>query len=232
LAALMDWSPQQSATLDEAYDWWSRRRHQQQVFRVFGFAGTGKSTLALEIGSWARSPVYACFTGKAASVLRERGEVPAITLHSLLYASVYDRETDTFHHTRRPRDPGIDLLVIDEASMVDQRLGADVVALRVPTLVLADPFQLPPISGTGFFMRVRPDARLSEIHRQAQGHPIVGFADRIRRGEFAGVRGRLRPRDSSPDEKVRIVKGCMPGRLSSTPCCAEPTPPAYGSTTR
>jgi ATP-dependent exoDNAse (exonuclease V) alpha subunit len=193
---------------------------------------TGKSTLALEIGSWARSPVYACFTGKAASVLRERGEVPATTLHSLLYASVYDRETDTFHHTRRPRDPGIDLLVIDEASMVDQRLGADVVALRVPTLVLADPFQLPPISGTGFFMRVRPDARLSEIHRQAQGHPIVGFADRIRRGEFAGVRGRLRPRDSSPDEKVRIVKGCMPGRLSSTPCCAEPTPPAYGSTTR
>ena len=49
---------------------------------MFGYAGTGKSTLAVEFTS--PSTIFAAFTGKAAHVLRRKG-IPARTIHSLIY---------------------------------------------------------------------------------------------------------------------------------------------------
>ncbi|MFZ1207893.1 MAG: AAA family ATPase, partial [Pseudolabrys sp.] len=45
-----------------------------QVFRLFGYAGTGKTTLARHIADEANGEVkFAAFTGKAASVMRGKG---------------------------------------------------------------------------------------------------------------------------------------------------------------
>jgi exodeoxyribonuclease-5 len=44
-----------------------------------------------------------------------------------------------------------DLLCIDECSMVDKRVGQDLMSFNIPILVLGDPAQLPPVSGGGFF---------------------------------------------------------------------------------
>jgi exodeoxyribonuclease-5 len=76
-------SKQQRAALRAVEHWW---RTGGQVFRLFGYAGTGKTTLANVIpGRLGVSEVfYAAYTGKAAYVLRQKG-CPASTLHSLIY---------------------------------------------------------------------------------------------------------------------------------------------------
>ncbi|HEX5517123.1 MAG TPA: AAA family ATPase, partial [Pseudolabrys sp.] len=57
-----------------------------QVFRLFGYAGTGKTTLACHIADEADGEVkFAAFTGKAASVMRGKGCRGASTIHSLIY---------------------------------------------------------------------------------------------------------------------------------------------------
>lgn len=64
---------------------------QQQVFRVFGYAGTGKTTLTRqavgELGLNNDFVRYAAFTGKAAYVMRKHG-TPAQTIHSLIYTVI------------------------------------------------------------------------------------------------------------------------------------------------
>jgi exodeoxyribonuclease-5 len=80
-----------------------------------------------------------------------------------------------------------ELLVIDECSMVDERVANDLLSFEVPILVLGDPAQLPPVYGAGFFTKRAPDAFLTEIHRQARDNPIIRMATTIREG------GRLEP---------------------------------------
>ena len=54
---------------------------------IAGYAGVGKSTLVStlirELGIDKKDIAYACFTGKAALVLQQKG-LPATTLHKLL----------------------------------------------------------------------------------------------------------------------------------------------------
>jgi exodeoxyribonuclease-5 len=89
-------------------DWFQNRTHEQQVFRLFGFAGTGKSTVlkfALDElgldphrsdrdgGACVPGVVTATFTGKAALVLRRKG-TPARTIHSLIYSVIEATEEE------------------------------------------------------------------------------------------------------------------------------------------
>jgi exodeoxyribonuclease-5 len=76
-----------------------------------------------------------------------------------------------------------DLVVIDECSMVDDRMGEDLLRFGKPILVLGDPAQLPPVGkGTGFFTSREPDFMLDEIHRQAAGSPVLQLATKVRNG--------------------------------------------------
>lgn len=72
--------------------------------------------------------------------------------------------------------------VVDEASMCDGRMGADLESFGTKLLVIADPAQLPPIYGAGYFTSREPDAFLDEIHRQALDSPILQLADLARHG--------------------------------------------------
>ncbi|SUZ33425.1 ATP-dependent RecD-like DNA helicase [Roseibaca ekhonensis] len=92
-------SAQQAAAVREVRAWFETRTHDQQVFRLFGYAGSGKSTvlkyaldeLGLSAHRSARDDscvpgvVTATFTGKAALVLTRKG-TPARTIHSLIYS--------------------------------------------------------------------------------------------------------------------------------------------------
>lgn len=75
-----------------------------------------------------------------------------------------------------------DLLVLDECSMVNDDMLADLRTFGVPILALGDPGQLPPIDGAGVLVKGKPDIFLTEIHRQAQDNPIIDFATRARSG--------------------------------------------------
>lgn len=73
-----------------------------------------------------------------------------------------------------------DLVVIDECSTVNARMGEDLLSFGTPVLVLGDPAQLPPVAGGGFFTG-EPDAMLTDVHRHDSG--ILDLATRVRNGE-------------------------------------------------
>jgi exodeoxyribonuclease-5 len=129
--------------------------------------------------------LFAAFTGKAASVMRNKGCVGASTLHSLIYkARESGEEVPSFELWDDAPASKAKLIVIDECSMVDAELGRDLMSFGAPVLVLGDPAQLPPIQGGGFFTDIEPDAMLTEVHRQAQDDPIVRLSMQVRAGEY------------------------------------------------
>jgi exodeoxyribonuclease V len=176
------WSPQQDHGLQKVRRWINT--HDKDVFRLFGFAGTGKTELAREVGHDIKAVRYCAYTGKAAHVLRQRGCTPTSTIHSLIYRATFDPDSETWSYDRRERGElgDLRLIIVDEASMVDNGLARDLLSYRIPILVIGDPAQLPPINGPGYFMAGEPDVMLTEIHRQAAENPILRLADRIRRG--------------------------------------------------
>jgi exodeoxyribonuclease-5 len=75
-----------------------------------------------------------------------------------------------------------DLIIIDEVSMVNEKMGRDLLSFGKKVLVLGDPGQLPPVEGAGFFVNDNPDIMLTEIHRQARENPIIALATMAREG--------------------------------------------------
>ncbi|WP_457300509.1 ATP-dependent DNA helicase [Phyllobacterium sp. P5_D12] len=188
----MQLSPQQDEALRAVSKWLKDGR--SPIFRLFGYAGTGKTTLARHFAEHIEGDVqFAAFTGKAAQVLRSKGAANARTLHSLIYRprgeeAVENEATGktsiapTFSLNRQSPVSKAKLIVVDECSMVDEQLGRDLMSFGTPILVLGDPGQLPPISGGGFFTEHEPDYLLSEIHRQARDNPIIRLALDVREG--------------------------------------------------
>ncbi|MBB3936588.1 ATP-dependent DNA helicase [Aureimonas phyllosphaerae] len=188
----MKFSPQQDEALTRVADW--LKRGDQPIFRLFGYAGTGKTTLARHFAEGIEGGVqFAAFTGKAAQVLRSKGAKSAKTLHSLIYRPRGEEATDdettgtarvspTFSLNRQSPVAKAKLVVVDECSMVDEALGRDLLSFGTPILVLGDPGQLPPVSGGGFFTEAEPDFLLTEIHRQARDNPILALALEAREG--------------------------------------------------
>ena len=177
-------TPHQDAALTAASNWLKGARGRSSIFRLFGYAGTGKTTLVKHIAEGVDGKVlFAAFTGKAACVMRSKGCYSASTIHSLIYrARESGEETPSFELWNDAPASKAKLIIIDECSMVDAELARDLMSFGVPLLVLGDPAQLPPIHGGGFFTDARPDAMLTEVHRQAQNDPIVRLSMEIRAG--------------------------------------------------
>ena len=166
-----------------------------QVFTLAGYAGTGKSTCVKSViealGIDLKRVAYVTYTGKAAQVLRNKGN-PAYTIHKLIYepklASYIDRPTGLkksrvcgFAKTEF-LDVDLDLIVIDEVSMVSQLLLDDLLSYGKRILTLGDPAQLPPVMGVDNGLLARPDALLTQIHRQAAQNPVLWASMLAREG--------------------------------------------------
>lgn len=95
------------------------------------------------------------------------------------------------------------LILVDEASMVNETVGADLVGYGVPTIFVGDPFQLPPVKAKPYWHNLKPGSILTKIERQkgeGAGIPLAG--ERIRNGQriVANESVRLHPRNSLPAE--------------------------------
>src|SRR3984893_11815828 len=128
----MIWPPQQEAALNAVVAW--LKHGEPQLFRLFGYAGTGKTTLAKKIAEDVDGDVaFAAFTGKAALVMRSKGCEDARTIHSLIYRPC---ETDSgelsFALNEDSAVARSRLVVIDECSMVDAELGRDLLSFGKP----------------------------------------------------------------------------------------------------
>ncbi len=212
----MLWSPQQDAALLAVSRW--LKAGTPQVFRLFGYAGTGKTTLARHIAENASGEVaFAAFTGKAAHVMRAKGCRGAGTIHSLIYRTRGEDENGpTFVLNHDSAASKAALIVIDECSMVDEEIGRDLLSFETPVLVLGDPAQLPPIAGGGFFTESQPDVMLTEVHRQAADDPIVRLSmiaregGRLEEGRYG--ESRVVGRDAIEQEEVLAADQVLVGR--------------------
>lgn len=173
-----------------------------QRFRLGGLAGTGKTTIIRWIEKAAGLDVAVCaFTGRAAYVLRNKGLKSATTIHRTIYMPVPTCETcgmavDDFadHPNYWCDHPSVgvrfvthsglpyDLIIVDEASMVNADIQADLESYKIPVLYVGDHGQLEPIGDNPRLM-VRPDVTLETVHRQAVGSPILELAYMVRSGK-------------------------------------------------
>lgn len=221
----MEWSPEQQRCLLAVDEF--MKDPKRKLFRLFGYAGTGKTTLAKHIAHNSGGEVlFAAYTGKAAQVLHSKGCFGARTIHSLIYipqgdalaaierlreqiadlqsrSTLSQAEREYVEELKRikeryeedPNQPIFDinalselrdarLLILDECSMVDQKTALDLLSFGTKIIALGDPFQLPPVKGTGYFINEQPDFMLTEIHRQARDNPIIQIASSIRENGF------------------------------------------------
>lgn len=163
-----------------------RHRNGEKYTTIAGYAGTGKSTLvkfiidALDVDK--SKVAYATFTGKAAEVLRKKGNENAMTLHRLLYDSI-PRAGGGF--IRKPK-AGLDytVIVVDEVSMVPKSMIDMLMRHKVYILFLGDPFQLPQIDkNEGHNLLDKPHVFLDEVMRQAAESEIIQLTMKIRNNE-------------------------------------------------
>jgi exodeoxyribonuclease V alpha subunit len=159
---------------------------------ITGGPGVGKTTIVRGIVAaflrCRQRVALAAPTGRAAKRLQESTGHPAATLHRLLEW----RPAEGRFGRNRQHPLETDLLVVDEASMIDVRLCADLLsALADGTrlLLVGDQDQLPSV-GPGMVLRdiiasgALPVVRLDEIFRQAAESLIVTNAHRIHDGEL------------------------------------------------
>lgn len=163
-----------------------RHRAGEKYTVISGYAGSGKSTLvrfiidALDVEE--DRVCYCAFTGKAAEVLRKKGNKNVSTLHRLLYEHI-PRPAGGFFRRPKPRI-GYDIIVVDEVSMAPQSLIELLFSHRVYVVCLGDPFQLPPIDkDENNHLLDHPHVFLDEIVRQAQESEIIRLTMQIRNQE-------------------------------------------------
>lgn len=156
---------------------------------ISGFAGSGKSTLikfiieALPINA-DKDVAYVAFTGKAATVLQQKGCQNAITAHKLLYrAKPMPNGTYKFFPKMRG-EIEYKVIVVDEVSMLPRPMWELLMSHNVYILATGDPGQLPPINpDDDNHVLDRPHVFLDEIMRQAQDSEIIRLSMHIREGK-------------------------------------------------
>ena len=168
-----------------------------------GYAGTGKTTLIAHLVPILRTKgfnkiAFCSYTGKAKNVMEEKLEAQGVlnegidfcgTLHSLLYSARQElvdhggghKEVIVHFDEKNDNEDNVDLVVVDEASMVDEEIFADLEALNIPILAVGDHGQLPPVRSS-FNLMANPMVRLETIHRQAKDNPIIRLAEAARKG--------------------------------------------------
>ena len=162
---------------------------EHRIVVLTGGPGSGKTTT---IATLLAAPemhrlrfAIAAPTGKAARRIAEVARLPAETLHRLLGLGEARRP---LYHARNPLP--LDLLVVDETSMLDTEIAAFLVNALSPSttaVFVGDPDQLPPV-GPGQFLRDlmghAATLRLTKVFRQANGSPIVSAAYAVRKGKM------------------------------------------------
>ena len=150
---------------------------------ISGYAGSGKSTLvrfiidALDVDE--NNVCYCAFTGKAAEVLRKKGNKNVCTLHKLLYEHI-PKPTGGFFRKPKLR---IDykVVVVDEVSMAPKTLIDLLFSHNVYIICLGDPFQLPPIDkNEDNHLLDNPHVFLDEVMRQEDTSDILRLSMEVR----------------------------------------------------
>ena len=157
-----------------------------RVFTMFGYAGTGKTTILSQLAD-EYSALLCTLTGKAASVLHRKTGLAATTLHSVFYrleAVVLDdkkRRIMVWKEALKDGELADRLVMIDECMMVGTDIMETVLKAGARVIACGDPNQLWPVLAQPYFTDP-PDIQLTEIDRQALESPILRQAHAVRLG--------------------------------------------------
>lgn len=173
-----------------------KKSFENGVTVVTGGPGTGKTTIINTImkilDHSGLATAIAAPTGRAAKRIKETSGYEASTIHRLL-EYYYSEGDDSMKFGKNREDPlEYDVVIIDEASMIDILLMNGIMAAILPgtrLIVVGDADQLPSV-GAGNVLRDIIDSeiiysvKLTEIFRQAKESLIVVNAHRINKGEY------------------------------------------------
>jgi len=185
---MIDLSSDQEKALQKLLDWYASE-NKKPFITLGGYAGTGKTTLIsvlrhkLNEQNIKLRVAFCAYTGKASRVLRIKLiESKAMfdqdfigTIHSLIYSPIVDESSEEIIGWEKKEEIEADLIIIDEASMVDSVIWNDLMSYKVIIIAVGDHGQLPPIRGT-FNLMENPILRLEEIHRQERENPIINLS--------------------------------------------------------
>jgi len=168
-----------------------------ELLTIGGFGGTGKTTtvgvVTETLKKQGKNLALVTLTGKAASVIKPRVEHIVTdndycgTIHGLMYRltrtetiKLRNNETreELFFEKRGEHLP-YHLIIVDEASMVNEQIYNDLLSYGIPILAVGDHGQLPPIEGQ-FSLMEDPHIRLETIMRQVADNPIIKVATMAR----------------------------------------------------
>ena len=197
----MDFSKDQLEALDALMTWYTDRP--KQVFTLGGYAGVGKTTIiqhfTAKLPLEAKNIAFLAYTGKACGVLRRKGNSNTFTLHRFLYEPVEEYDGKRFRlrfKLKNTMPAGVQLIIVDEASMVPGWILTDLLSMGLQIVLIGDPGQLPPIDerdpetkqlrgmGGMTYLTRHADYVLTQIHRQAEGNPIIQLSKHIREGHW------------------------------------------------
>ncbi|USN16392.1 ATP-dependent DNA helicase [Luteibacter phage vB_LflM-Pluto] len=185
---------QQLAAIEAAVAWYQNWYSptlgvpRKQVFFLAGFAGTGKTTVAMTIAKRCAGELFRVEfiapTGKAASRLRQKGCATARTMHQFNYnLRGEDDEGNPIFRAKETLDAKPKLIVLDEASMVGEYEYHDLIAHNIPILALGDIGQLPPVKAAAAFTATHVDVLLDKIERQGKDSNIIRASMFVREGK-------------------------------------------------
>jgi len=174
------------------------------IMILSGFAGTGKTVSLNFIAKELGHIVILAPTGRAALRVNTATGLDASTIHRWLYKPIENPNTGEMDFIRKDMSeitkPESGLLVIDEASMIDNYIWEDLNEVTremgCDVLLVGDPFQLPPVrdsSWSVFGSEFEFDYRvqLTEIMRQALDNPIIKASMMVRKGDWVEAIGML-----------------------------------------
>lgn len=163
---------------------------------ITGGPGTGKTTIIntiMKVFDYSGlQTAIAAPTGRAAKRITETSGYAASTIHRLLECYFSEGENKMRYGRNEENPLYFDVIIIDEASMVDILLMNGLLKAIKPgtrLIIVGDADQLPPV-GAGNVLRDILDSeiihavKLTEIFRQARESLIVVNAHRIYKGEY------------------------------------------------
>ena len=171
---------------------WIKSSRRSSYLTLGGYAGTGKSSLIADVRkslprNW--RVAFCAYTGKASGVMKNKLiDANAVndndyvgTIHGLCYHVRTDPDTNLNVFERKWRID-YNLIIVDEASMVNQELFQDLRMYGIPILFVGDHGQLPPISSDDFNLMSNPVIKLEEVHRFGSNTSLLDLSIMAREG--------------------------------------------------
>jgi exodeoxyribonuclease-5 len=192
---MIELTPEQVKAHDYICDWVLTNK--SKLLTLGGYAGTGKSTIIGRVASTLKKSnlriAFCAISGKASTVIKSKlsgiltEQDYCGTIHSLIYRLVGKEKLQSGRHelyfglntNPTAMRTMYDVIILDEASMVNEYIFRDLSSLGIPILAVGDHGQLPPVKGN-FNLMENPQIKLENIMRQAEGNPIIMMAQMAR----------------------------------------------------